>query len=306
MRSGSSPLARGLRKRWWFIALVIGIIPARAGFTGRMLADELARRDHPRSRGVYRSASPATTPATGSSPLARGLRDDGRAHYGHTQDHPRSRGVYDRGFITGVGGSRIIPARAGFTGRRTAGRLRARDHPRSRGVYARHRPRGLREDGSSPLARGLRASLKPDVGHVGIIPARAGFTGERAAEVAELGDHPRSRGVYAAGGRSMNGDDGSSPLARGLLGYFVYEPGKTGIIPARAGFTQRLHHRSRRQQDHPRSRGVYVGTRSTGTSAGGSSPLARGLRGGDGRQGQARRIIPARAGFTSTRSPGTR
>ena len=55
--------------------------------------------------------------------------------------------------------------------------------------------------------------------------------------------------------------------------------------------------------DHPRSRGVYSLAAGGGATAGGSSPLARGLHGegvtvvGDGR------IIPARAGFTD---PGAR
>ena len=50
---GSSPLARGLlenRERW---AQIVGIIPARAGFTHEPGARERAHRDHPRSRGVY-------------------------------------------------------------------------------------------------------------------------------------------------------------------------------------------------------------------------------------------------------------
>ena len=57
--------------------------------------------------------------------------------------------------------------------------------------------------------------------------------------------------------------------------------------------------------DHPRSRGVYVSSR-TSTSGGiGSSPLARGLPRSRRASCRARRIIPARAGFT-TPGPGVR
>ena len=75
---------------------------------------------------------------------------------------------------------------------------------------------------------------------------------------------------------------------------------RQGIIPARAGFTASVSSVAETSRDHPRSRGVY-GTRGRRlTSRIGSSPLARGLprrsRSGCGQW----RIIPARAGFTST------
>ena len=72
--SGSSPLARGLRRR--------------------IHGGPRPRPDHPRSRGVYASRQAGRSSAAGSSPLARGLLylcgKDWRA-------------------------ARIIPARAGFT-----------------------------------------------------------------------------------------------------------------------------------------------------------------------------------------------
>ena len=53
-------------------------------------------------------------------------------------------------------------------------------------------------------------------------------------------------------------------------------------------------------QDHPRSRGVYESIDSGVTSRGGSSPLARGLLLNVRLRLCLRRIIPARAGFTSS------
>ena len=92
--TGSSPLARGLqddmvcpRRRW-------GIIPARAGSTHSVSYWRARVSDHPRSRGVYCSASPVIGADIGSSPLARGLL------LGITRNRCRHR---------------IIPARAGST-----------------------------------------------------------------------------------------------------------------------------------------------------------------------------------------------
>ena len=70
------------------------------------------------------------------------------------------------------------------------------------------------------------------------------------------------------------------------------------IIPARAGFTARTHARQRREQDHPRSRGVYVVRKPKTKIQLGSSPLARGLPPIPGTNSRGLGIIPARAGFT--------
>ena len=153
--AGSSPLARGLLESLDLIMRAGGIIPARAGFTRDGPGIPPAGRDHPRSRGVYLSACPIPRRASGSSPLARGLRQRPAAL---------------------AGAHRIIPARAGFTRRRDLARRCPEDHPRSRGVYGDDVHDGLVVLGSSPLARGLRTL--PLGGHDGsrIIPARAGFT----------------------------------------------------------------------------------------------------------------------------------
>ena len=196
MDYGSSPLARGLPQECPAARDRAGIIPARAGFTRVPGRPARRRPDHPRSRGVYRTATTSSSPSLGSSPLARGLLADSKLLLQAAVDHPRSRGVYERGAARVVydrGSSplarglrhsapiedrdaRIIPARAGFTKRPHGCRGTRRDHPRSRGVYLSRRPSPRRTRGSSPLARGLLARERLRERVLRIIPARAGFT----------------------------------------------------------------------------------------------------------------------------------
>ena len=319
---GSSPLARGLRPLPSRVISVTRIIPARAGFTDGSGQLYLRTRDHPRSRGVYPPSPWDGSLRCGSSPLARGLPRGCRARprlagiiparagftgsENHSQvndrDHPRSRGVYVRGLIgywsaqgssplarglpltraPGTGQWRIIPARAGFTDSYFSELHSCSDHPRSRGVYA---PWGLLvwlPRGSSPLARGLQPRRGQARRLARIIPARAGFTLGRMSRLGHTTDHPRSRGVYVRSCQRPPAFSGSSPLARGLLSSIIDLLQTFGIIPARAGFTQRRSF--------------------SGRSGPGSSPLARGLRSTASGTENLERIIPARAGFTSSSS----
>ena len=197
-------------------------------------------------------------PVWGSSPLARGL--------------PAAPAAPQRG-------RRIIPARAGFTPAAISPPSSTTDHPRSRGVYAKTMGNGQGKSGSSPLARGLLRHRLHDLGHVGIIPARAGFTLWSMWATVGAQDHPRSRGVYERLWEARLTCLGSSPLARGLPTTLAQPLTSPRIIPARAGFTSL----------------VLV----TGRSGGGSSPLARGLPPSTHAATARTGIIPARAGFTS-------
>ena len=277
---GSSPLARGLPKTSVQGGHVMGIIPARAGFTPCRTRQCSRSADHPRSRGVYGDAISYADLMKGSSPLARGLRARGRP-----------------GPPTG----RIIPARAGFTrtrGRRPGG---GSDHPRSRGVYRLEVSPPRLPLGSSPLARGLPRACEPPHPRRRIIPARAGFTPQRRKALGLFRDHPRSRGVYFRLPYRPCGNGGSSPLARGLHDRDGAARGRGRIIPARAGFTPKTATRARKVPDHPRSRGVYISARDRRSIGGGSSPLARGLPSRAPTVPPGAGIIPARAGFTPCR-----
>ena len=233
---GSSPLARGLHHGGQRLAGQGRIIPARAGFTFDLIFLDRCVGDHPRSRGVYESSEISSQKRWGSSPLARGLLrlsgDD-------------------------AGDVGIIPARAGFTFWPCASTCPAADHPRSRGVYPSSTASGASRTGSSPLARGLRASRLRGLIVGRIIPARAGFTGPHGRSCRRRGDHPRSRGVYLDKRLTSSCTEGSSPLARGLLPAPAPPTGRPGIIPARAGFTLRRRGLPLLGRDHPRSRGVY-------------------------------------------------
>ncbi len=275
--NGSSPLARGLPgdhiTGWW----EAGIIPARAGFTGRRSRRRGSRRDHPRSRGVYADRWLIRTVHDGSSPLARGL----------PQDRPLPRGPLG-----------IIPARAGFTRISDSVATDLADHPRSRGVYLITAQVRGQVPGSSPLARGLHDGSMKAVWTNRIIPARAGFTTNQRSCDASTPDHPRSRGVYNAAlalghptggiiparagftdprGGSRGRCRGSSPLARGLHVKPLSAYPARGIIPARAGFTHDRRADQAPAPDHPRSRGVYSALEGHTVAPPGSSPLARGL-----------------------------
>ena len=154
-RTGSSPRVRGKRLRRAPRLARRGLIPARAGKTGRRRTWGRVLRAHPRACGENPPPVLRPRPGAGSSPRVRGKRPA----------PPRRRG-----------GLRLIPARAGKTG--DAAEL-------SRGHWA--HPRACGEngdgvavlkgaDGSSPRVRGKRpADEAPPLSH-GLIPARAGKT----------------------------------------------------------------------------------------------------------------------------------
>ena len=198
----------------------------------------------------------------------------------------------------GLGRSWIIPARAGFTIYGGDTWRNFGDHPRSRGVYCDPVARESPDEGSSPLARGLRTHVWAWCLKERIIPAHAGFTVIVSYPRFLAGDHPRSRGVYLQERTASCLDPGSSPLARGLLSWPRDKSAEDRIIPARAGFTGASRARRYRLRDHPRSRGVYDRDFKAAGDVLGSSPLARGLQTRIDNEGVLARIIPARAGFT--------
>ena len=154
-RGGSPPLARGIRSNICQSIFRDGITPARAGNTRIKIPTLGWVRDHPRSRGEYRSTPDYRITGGGSPPLARGILGF------HVQ------GNYDRG---------ITPARAGNTPAVNKIHRFFRDHPRSRGEYLHRLKISCCTTGSPPLARGIPTPQTVAIGQSGITPARAGNT----------------------------------------------------------------------------------------------------------------------------------
>ena len=132
---GSSPRVRGKHTRKRGISRASGLIPARAGKTGRWFPHAFASRAHPRVCGENAGRSLSTTTWSGSSPRVRGkLPQSGR--WGQ--------------------GVRLIPACAGKTPCSSACCAYRRAHPRVCGENdARVFPTAP-ASGSSPRVRGKR------------------------------------------------------------------------------------------------------------------------------------------------------
>ena len=159
--------------------------------------------------------------------------------------------------------------------------------------------RNHEREGSSPLARGLRASACPRTLSAWIIPARAGSTTYCDDVAFGRWDHPRSRGVYHLVCWLFAFSTGSSPLARGLRPTMCAGLILRGIIPARAGSTDRRHVRERYGRIIPARAGSTYGDLPEQMVEQGSSPLARGLPNVWTPPEMSAWIIPARAGSTS-------
>ena len=172
----------------------------------------------------------------------------------------------------------LIPARAGNTARAAEIGKLTRAHPRSRGEHKRGGGVGLKQWGSSPLARGTRAGDNILDAVDGLIPARAGNTVPLCCRSACRRAHPRSRGehMYRAFGRGAF--FGSSPLARGTLRERQEARLAGGLIPARAGNTGFPFQLGAWEGAHPRSRGEHDDVFDAVRAVRGSSPLARGTQ----------------------------
>ncbi len=72
--TGSSPRARGTRHRHRSALWAVRFIPASAGNTARVGMTARQSPVHPRERGEHPTPKPASWPAAGSSPRARGTR----------------------------------------------------------------------------------------------------------------------------------------------------------------------------------------------------------------------------------------
>ena len=208
----------------------------------------------------------------------------GKRHVGHAQVHD----------------GRIIPARAGQTARPRAVWLWRAHHPRACGANCRCCNMFWTVSGSSPRVRGKL------IGHLSflldkrIIPARAGQTPPNSPFRRFHPDHPRACGANAAKLALPSLPSGSSPRVRGKPTGERRQMAKLRIIPARAGQTCRPAPSSTASPDHPRACGANGVRHGRNQRGYGSSPRVRGKRRDAVLDFDDLRIIPARAGQTSS------
>ena len=182
--------------------------------------------------------------------------------------------------------------------------------------------RGL---GSSPRGRGKHEGNLLLGAWLRLIPARAGKTRSARRSRSRSGAHPRAGGENEYGFAVADKDAGSSPRGRGKPVERRPRRARRRLIPARAGKTERAQIEVAAERliparagktrwrsparwcprAHPRAGGenaAYVGDVPNDT---GSSPRGRGKH-QVGREATARgRLIPARAGKTTSPDPNS-
>ena len=195
-------------------------IPTRAGKMVRATRDRLRSAVHPHSRGENKRSHEGDPNQGGSSPLARGKCQRCSSSGGHV---------------------RFIPTRAGkIAVPRWETPARA-VHPHSRGENCSTSSAGLRQSGSSPLARGKYGVLPDVIAGVGFIPTRAGKIGRDQRLWSSLSVHPHSRGENGPVTVGLRDGCGSSPLARGKSSLVDERVTARGFIPTRAGKMRRAY-----------------------------------------------------------------
>ena len=298
LRSGSSPRARGTRRRRHERRAIDRFIPASAGNTQASSPAGINCPVHPRERGEHGESSGTTSKLDGSSPRARGTRC--------ARQPPRWR-------------RRFIPASAGNTSWRCAGARRSTVHPRERGEHAMARRRVDMGVGSSPRARGTHEPEPKQATGERFIPASAGNTTRQAiSKIESPGSSPRARGTRPCP-HCGTMQRGSSPRARGTLipcigsrrfavhprergehiGFSAPTRTERGSSPRARGNTCASRWWRQSSAVHPRERGEHEKVRVCTSPSEGSSPRARGTPRRGRHVGTWRRFIPASAGNTS-------
>ena len=319
---GSSPRVRGKPQGRYAYPSPSRLIPARAGKTWCSQRSAWCTRAHPRACGENVVAGIVLFRWLGSSPRVRGKRREGAAlaavarliparagktPCGHEfapsfPAHPRACGENrsgstrlrsDQGSSPRVRGKRsnlpdsefmprLIPARAGKT-------MESASDPPWLGAH----PRACGENGTSRVA----ATVLPR-----LIPARAGKTVGATPCPPGTSAHPRACGENATAAWTGVQAAGSSPRVRGKRGVSGMGARPRRLIPARAGKTVRLPHRRYRRRAHPRACGENTLRTLAQASGPGSSPRVRGKHELARISDALGRLIPARAGKTSSSS----
>ena len=170
---GSPPRVRGKGGVKVAVKNNTGIIPARAGKSGRSVRWGWQTRDHPRACGEKLVNARPLRAVPGSPPRVRG-----KVAQLEVVQH-------------GVG---ITPARAGKRPDRSLRSMQPRDHPRACGEKPMLQCCKALTAGSPPRVRGKALARTGLDAAAGITPARAGKSSRRARQPRSAGDHPRACG----------------------------------------------------------------------------------------------------------------
>ena len=131
--------------------------------------------------------------------------------------------------------------------------------------------------GSPPHTRGIRFYSKSLLKHLGFTPAYAGNTRRVVPREGHVKVHPRIRGEYTASRRRGCRLPGSPPHTRGIRPFLIVSHALLGFTPAYAGNTIVDNLTTGIDKVHPRIRGEYAASRTSGTLAVGSPPHTRGI-----------------------------
>ena len=223
-------------------------------------------------------------------------------HYFENNSSPRGRGKQDQSPRTHPT-PRLIPAWAEKTAAAPGPESQPRAHPRAGGENVAAASTWGGNAGSSPHGRGKRNQPRRAHPAGRLIPARAGKTSHGPDHRLASTAHPRAGGENDHENILTIPQKGSSPRGRGKPIDLARITERGGLIPARAEKTKKPDASAAITQAHPRAGGENRLTWTGRTLAPGSSPRGRGkLRRHPRRKDQAR-LIPARAGITSSISP---
>ena len=338
VRTGSSPRGRGKPVDDRLHRGRRGLIPARAGKTGRPRFHVRQLPAHPRAGGENDGDQARTCLYQGSSPRGRGKLEGvehevlgqgliparagktsgGRSRPGPRGAHPRAGGENSPSRIppcSHTGSSprgrgkrwetrvrrpsgRLIPARAGKTTCSWSPRRTRPAHPRAGGENRAADLDPSAPRGSSPRGRGKLSSSSALLMFVGLIPARAGKTAHSSSRRASTRAHPRAGGENGNLTRPSRVHRGSSPRGRGKLSGWIGVMVPVGLIPARAGKTRSGDRRPFRTPAHPRAGGENTIDPGPEIQHDGSSPRGRGKLRRHVGDVGSVGLIPARAGKT--------
>ena len=201
---------------------------------------------------------------------------------------------------------RLIPARAGKTSTASSGEGPCPAHPRACGENEALAADEPRQRGSSPRVRGKRAARRNRTHAPRLIPARAGKTSPQGTRVHVSRAHPRACGENKPPKPRSRRSPGSSPRVRGKPASELQQSQGAGLIPARAGKTDRRAGLARQLRAHPRACGENNLRLSSVDGPPGSSPRVRGKLSEWETRPYEDGLIPARAGKTHRRSRRTR